>query len=50
MSSTLKVNQVIFLVYRYNDFLVSGGNDFIKIRHSQVTDNYLAAEEIQNQD
>ena len=39
-----------FLVYRYNDILLSGGNEIIKIRHSQLTDDYLAAAEIQNQD
>ena len=39
-----------FLVYRYNDILISGGNEIIKIRHSQLTDDYLAAAEIQNQD
>ena len=39
-----------FLVYRYNDILLSGGNEIIKIRHSQLTDDYLAASEIQNQD
>ena len=38
------------LVYRYNDLRESGGDELIKIRHSLVTDNYLAAEEIQNQD
>ena len=41
---------MLFLVYRYNDLRASGGNELIKIRHSLVTDNYLAAEEIQNQD
>ena len=39
-----------YLVYRYNDFRASGGEALIKIRHTLVTDNYLAAEEIQNQD
>ena len=39
-----------FLVYRYNDILRSGGNEIIKIRHSQLTDDYLATSEIQNQD
>ena len=39
-----------YLVYRYNDFHDSIGKPPIKIRHSLVTDNYLAAEEIQNQD
>ena len=37
------------LVYRYNDLKASGGEELIKIRHRIVTDNYLAAEEIQNQ-
>ena len=46
----LSLKNVKFLVYQYNDLLASGGNKLIKIRHSQVTDDYLAAEEIQNQD
>ena len=46
----LTFQNVKFLVYRYNDILASGGNTLIKIRHSQLTDDYLAAEEIQNQD
>ena len=37
------------LVYRFNDMLKSIGQPMIKIRHSKVTDDYLAAEEIQNQ-
>ena len=36
-----------YLVYRFNDSI---GEPLIKIRHSLVTDNYLAAKEIQNQD
>ena len=39
-----------YLVYRFNDFQNSIGESLIKIRHTLVTDNYLAAEEIQNQD
>ena len=39
-----------FLVYRYNDFQESLGQPLMKIRHFLVTDNYLVAEEIQNQD
>ena len=39
-----------FLVYRYNDYQESLGLPLMKIRHTLVTDNYLAAEEIQNQD
>ena len=39
-----------YLVYCYNDYQNSVGESLIKIRHSLVTDNYLIAEEIQNQD
>ena len=39
-----------FLVYRYNNFRESIGEASMKISHTLVTDNYLAAEEIQNQD
>ena len=39
-----------YLVYRFNNFQNSIGESLIKIRHTLVTDNYLAAEEIQNQD
>ena len=39
-----------FLVCRYNDLKASGGEELITIRHSIVTDNYLVADEIQNQD
>ena len=38
-----------YLVYRFNEYKNSIGEPLIKIRHSVVTDNYLAAEEIQNQ-
>ena len=38
-----------YLAYHFNDFQNSIGEPRIKIRHSLVTDNYLAAEEIQNQ-
>ena len=38
-----------YLVYRFNDFQNSVGEPLIKIRLSVVTDNYLAAEEIQIQ-
>ena len=38
-----------YLAHRFNDFQNSIGEPFIKIRHSVVTDNYLAVEEIQNQ-
>ena len=41
---------VKFLVCCYNDLRALGSDGLIKIRHSLVTDNYLAAEEIQNQD
>ena len=35
-----------YLVYRFNDFYF---NETIKIKHSKVTVDYIAAEEIQNQ-
>ena len=38
-----------YLVYRFNDFQNSIGEPLTKIRHSVVTENFLAAEEIQNQ-
>ena len=38
-----------YLVYRFNDYQNSTGRPLIKIRHSVVPDNYLAAEEIQNE-
>ena len=41
---------VKFLVCIYNDLRASGSDELIKIRHILVTNNYLAAEEIQNQD
>ena len=37
-----------YFAYRFNDFQSSIGKPLIKIRHSTVTDNYLAAEEIGN--
>ena len=38
-----------YLFYRVNDLLESSGRPMIKIKHSKVTDDYIAAEEIQNQ-
>ena len=38
-----------YLDYRFNDFLKTMSQPTIKIRHSKVTDDYIAAEEIQNQ-
>ena len=38
-----------YLFYRFNDLLESSGQPIIKIKHSKVTDDYIAAEEIQNQ-
>ena len=38
-----------YLPCRFNDFQNSIGEPLIKIRHSLLTANYLAAEEIQNQ-
>ena len=37
------------LAYRFNGILNSVGELLIKIMHSVVIDNYIAAEEIQNQ-
>ena len=39
-----------YSIYCFNDFQNSIGKPLIKIRHTLVTDNYLAAEEIQIQD
>ena len=36
-----------YLLYRFNDFQNSIGESLIKVKHSVVTDNYIAAEEIQ---
>ena len=41
---TLANKNVKFLVYRYDDLRASGSDELIKIRHSLVTDKYLAAE------
>ena len=45
----LTLKNTKYLVYRFIDMLKSTGQPIIKIRHSKVTDDYLAAEEIQNQ-
>ena len=33
-----------YLLYRFNDFQNSTGQTLIKVKHSRVTDNYIAAE------
>ena len=38
-----------YLLYRLNNFQNSTGQTLIKVKHSLVTDNYIAAEETQNQ-
>ena len=38
-----------YLLYRFNDLQNSIGELLIKVKHSVVTDNYIATEEIQNQ-
>ena len=38
-----------YLLYHFNDLLESSGQPIIKIKHSKVTDDYIAAEKIQNQ-
>ena len=45
----LALKNAKYLVYRFNDMLKSTGQPMIKIIHSKVTDDYLSAEEIQNQ-
>ena len=42
----LTLKNTKFLVYRFNDTLKSTGQPMIKMRHSKVTDDYLAAAEI----
>ena len=48
-----KLNMIIYhlkiqnLLYWFNDFQNSIGEPLIKVKHSVVTDNYIAAEEIQ---
>ena len=37
-----------YLLYRFNDLLESSGQLIIKIKHSKVTDDYIADYEIQN--
>ena len=37
-----------YLLYCFNDMLKSTGQPTIKIKHSKVTNDYIAAEEIQN--
>ena len=44
---TFKITK--YLLYRFNDFLESQGQPLIKIKHSKLTDDYIAAEKIQNQ-
>ena len=38
-----------YLLYRFNDLLESTVQPIILIKHSKITDDYIAAEEIQNQ-
>ena len=45
----LSFEKTEYLLYRFNDFQNSIGELLIKVKHSLVTDNYIAAEEIQNQ-
>ena len=39
----------IYFSLRFNDFLESAGQPIILIKNSKVTDDYIAAEKIQNQ-
>ena len=45
----LTLRNTKYLVFHFNDWLKWTGQPLLKIRHSKVTDDYLAAEEIQNQ-
>ena len=45
--STCKNSKYLF--YRYNDILQESNLELKKVKHSVVTDDYIAAEEIQNQ-
>ena len=38
-----------YLLYRFNDLLESTVQRIIQIKHSKVTDDYIAAEEFKNQ-
>ena len=44
-----KLKNTKYLLYCFNDLLESSGQPIMKIKHSEVTDDYIAAEEIQNQ-
>ena len=45
----LKFKNVKYLFYRFNNFLSESNVPIKKIKHSTVTDDFIAAEEIQNQ-
>ena len=45
----LTLKNAKYLFYCFNDLLESSGQPVIKIKHSKVTDDYIAAEEIQNE-
>ena len=38
-----------YLFYRWNDILQESNSEIKKMKHSGVTDDYIATEEIQNQ-
>ena len=38
-----------YILYRFNDLLEATGQPIILIKHSKVTEDYIATEEIQNQ-
>ena len=45
----LKFKNAKYLFYRFNNFLSESNVPIKKIKHSTVTDDFIAAEEIQNQ-
>ena len=45
----LKFKNVKYLFYRFNIFLSESNAPIKKIKHSSVTDDFIAAQEIQNQ-
>ena len=49
MFLSIKMQNIVTIFYRYNDFLHKPKSELKKIKHSSVTEDYIATEEIQNQ-
>ena len=45
----LKFKNAKYLFYRFNNFLSESNATIKKIKHSTMTDDFMAAEEIQNE-